>query len=226
MAVSAAATDTTSAALYAALNGTKASETKSATESTQARFLTLLTAQLKNQDPLSPMDNAEMTSQLAQISTVDGIERLNSTLQALLDDSQSVQNLQAAALVGHGVLVPGEKIELASGKGVAGLELASAADEVTVKIHDGSGNLVRTLALGARDAGVLGFAWDGKDDSGVAAVDGKYSFTVTAKVDGDAVDVSRLAYGVVDGVVRTGTTTQVSVGSFGRFATGDIRTIM
>lgn len=226
MAVSAAATDTSTAALYASLNGEKASASKSTTDSAQTRFLTLLTAQLKNQDPLAPMDNAEMTSQLAQISTVDGIERLNSTLQTLLDDSQSVQNLQAAALVGHGVLVPGEKLDLASGKGVAGLELANAADEVTVKIHDGSGNLVRTLALGARDAGVLGFAWDGLDDSGVAAVDGKYSFKVTAKVDGDAVDVTRLSYGVVDGIVRTGTTTQVSVGGHGRFATGDIRTIM
>src|SRR5664279_439991 len=95
---------TTTADLYSSLNGTPAAKASTTTDS-QSRFLTLLTAQLKNQDPLNPMDNAQMTSQLAQISTVDGIERLNTTLQSLISDSSNSQTMQAAALVGHGVLV-------------------------------------------------------------------------------------------------------------------------
>ena len=72
---------------------------------TQSSFLRLLTEQLKNQDPLSPMDNAQMTSQLAQISTVDGLGKLNTTLSTLLESSQSGEAMQAAALVGKGVMV-------------------------------------------------------------------------------------------------------------------------
>ena len=71
----------------------------SKTTDAQSNFLKLLTEQLKNQDPLSPMDNAQMTSQLAQISTVDGIEKLNTTLTAMLSGSQSSEAVQAAALV-------------------------------------------------------------------------------------------------------------------------------
>jgi flagellar basal-body rod modification protein FlgD len=76
------------------------------TADAQDRFLKLLTTQLKNQDPLNPMDNAQMTSQLAQISTVDGIEKLNATLQKMLSSSNEPEAMQASALVGHQVMVP------------------------------------------------------------------------------------------------------------------------
>ncbi|HTJ97596.1 MAG TPA: flagellar hook capping FlgD N-terminal domain-containing protein, partial [Rhodocyclaceae bacterium] len=100
----------------------------------QSRFLNLLTTQLKNQDPLNPMDNAQMTSQLAQISTVDGIERLNQTLTAMMSSSSTDQTLQAAALVGHGALVKGNNLALGTSGAIGGFDLASKADVVKIEI--------------------------------------------------------------------------------------------
>lgn len=77
-------------------------------------FLTLLVAQLKNQDPTNPMQNNELTSQLAQINTVQGIEKLNTTLGAISGRISSNQSLQASALIGHGVMVPGNNILVGS----------------------------------------------------------------------------------------------------------------
>ncbi|MDP2107925.1 MAG: flagellar hook capping FlgD N-terminal domain-containing protein, partial [Rhodocyclaceae bacterium] len=142
------ATSNPAADIYSALNVARDNKS-SATADIQNRFLTLLTAQLKNQDPTSPMDSAQMTSQLAQISTVDGIERLNATLQKMLGNTADAQAMQAAALVGRGVLVPGSALQLVEGAAVGALELAGPADEVTVTIKDANGLVQRTLNLGA-----------------------------------------------------------------------------
>jgi len=100
---------------YAALNAasTKSTNSTDATDSGQDRFLTLLVAQMKNQDPLNPLDNAQVTSQLAQINTVNGIEKLNHTLTKLLESNQDTQALQAATVVGRQVLADGNGIVLA-----------------------------------------------------------------------------------------------------------------
>src|SRR5262245_25467845 len=165
------------------------------------RFLTLLVTQLRNQDPLNPMDNAQMTSQLAQISTVTGINKLNDTMSGLAAALGSNQYLQAAGLVGHDVLVPGNKMLLADGIGAGGFTLASDADHVTVKIADGSGKTVRTIDLGEASPGTQGFAWDGVTDAGAKAPEGQYTFTVEAKANGKAVTAEPLMSGRVDGVV-------------------------
>jgi flagellar basal-body rod modification protein FlgD len=196
--------------IYAALNVTRESATS--TEDIQNRFLTMLTAQLKNQDPTAPMDSAEMTSQLAQISTVDGIERLNKTLQTLVNDSQSAQGLQAAALVGHGVLVPGNAMTVIKGGGGFGYELAGPADEVTATIKDANGLVIRTLQLGSAESGIQLVPWDGKSDSGAQVADGQYSVAVAAKRGTAAVSASVLSAQVVSGVLKTGTTMSVEAG--------------
>jgi flagellar basal-body rod modification protein FlgD len=198
------------AEIYSALNVTR--EKSSATEDIQNRFLTMLTAQLKNQDPTAPMDSAQMTSQLAQISTVDGIERLNKTLQGLVSDSQSAQSLQAASLVGHGVLVPGSAMTVADGGGGFGYELAGPADEVTATIKDANGLVIRTLQLGSAESGIQVVPWDGKSDSGAQVADGKYSVSVAAKRGTAAVTASVLSAATVSGVIRTGTTMSVEAG--------------
>ena len=120
----------TNSAVYSAINTanqnaakTSKSSSTDSTDSAQDRFLKLLTAQLKNQDPLNPLDNAQMTSQLAQISTVDGITKLNATMQAMLNNSSDSQTLQAAALVGHAVLVPGSSLTLSKGQAVGGVDM-------------------------------------------------------------------------------------------------------
>jgi flagellar basal-body rod modification protein FlgD len=198
--------------IYSALNGTKADST-SKTADAQNRFLTLLTTQLKMQDPLNPMDNAQVTSQLAQISTVDGISKLNSTLEKLTASSSEAQQLQAAALVGHAVLVEGSKLELVNGKSMGGVELASPADSVKVTIKSASGAVVRELELGPQDTGIAQFIWDGKDASGTAvANDGKYSFTAKAAQGTSTPVTTPLELSVVKSIERTGGVTRLDVG--------------
>jgi flagellar basal-body rod modification protein FlgD len=190
------------------------------------RFLKLLTTQLKNQDPLNPLDNAQMTSQLAQISTVSGIEKLNATLQLMLQGSQEAQTTQAASLVGHGVLVPGSGLVLTSGSAVGGIELSAAADNVTVTIKDSHGLPVRTLALGEMEAGVHNFTWNGLTDSGAQAVDGSYSIDIAAKQGTDSVTASALNLGVVRSVIRGSTGFSLDVGSFGTYTMDDVKQII
>ena len=225
MAIAATNTQSSQAAdIYAALNVTR--EGSTATEDIQNRFLTLLTAQLKNQDPTSPMDSAQMTSQLAQISTVDGIERLNATLQKMLGSTTDAQAMQAAALVGRGVLVLGAALQLAGGAAVGALELSGPADQVTVAIKDASGLVQRTINLGALPAGIHGFSWDGKTDGGAQAVDGNYSVSIAGEQGGKSVTASALALGLVSSITRAAQGMTVNVGSLGAFTLADIKEIL
>jgi len=197
-------------------------------EDQQTKFLTLLTTQLKNQDPLNPMDNAQMTSQLAQISTVDGIERLNTTLASMMSSTSETQALQMAALVGHGALVEGKNLPLTKdGAAIGGFDLASAADRVKIEIKDGSGNVVRTITLEDQEAGVQNFVWDGKNNENAAVEEGNYTFTVTAVQGSADVKVSSLQFGYISGVVRNGKgEIGVDVGNYGRFTVGDLKQII
>jgi flagellar basal-body rod modification protein FlgD len=192
----------TSADVIASLQKSAAAST-SQTSDAQNRFLKLLTEQLKNQDPLSPMDNAQMTSQLAQISTVDGIDKLNTTLNSLLSGNQSSEALQAAALVGKGVMVGGHALTLSGGKAYGGFELTSAADKVSVSIKDANGLEVRKLELGSSDAGVFDFSWDGTTSSGAQAVDGKYTMSVSATRGDTDLKPTALQLSTVNSVMRT-----------------------
>src|SRR3989338_8942632 len=137
--------DTNSAAaLFASLNANSgAAATASTAADTQDRFLKLLVTQMKNQDPLNPMDNAQVTSQMAQLSTVTGIDKLNVTLQALSDSMVPNQTLQAATMIGHGVLVDGKDVDLSDGAGYGGIDLAQSADKVEIAIYDQAGALGR-----------------------------------------------------------------------------------
>lgn len=202
-----ASASNSSADVYAALNVTRDKSSNMA--DIQNRFLTLLTAQLKNQDPTSPMDSAQMTSQLAQISTVDGIERLNKTMQSLLSDSQSAQNLQAASLVGRGVLVPGSSMTYANGAGGFGFDLSEPADEVVATIKDANGLTMRTLHLGSADSGIQVVPWDGKTDGGEQVADGNYRVSISAKRGSETVAAEVLSAVLVTGVIRTGSTMSV-----------------
>jgi len=173
---------------------------KSSTDETKDRFLSLLVAQMKNQDPMNPLDNAQVTSQLAQLSTVQGIENMNTTLQALAASLGANQMSQAANLIGHGVLVPGNAISPAEMQNVMGFELSRPADSVSVSIRDAAGALVRKLELGPRDTGVNVIAWDGLTDTGAAAPSGKYTFKLDAVQGGQSVSSIALHLGMVNSV--------------------------
>ena len=146
---------------YSALNGTSSgTPQQTANEAGSAdRFLKLLVAQMENQDPMNPMDNAQITSQMAQINTVTGIQTLNSTVQGLNTQFVQMQALQGAALVGREVTVAGNKLEVQGGSATGGFDLAGTADTVKVEVLDTSGRVVDTQQLGALEAGRHDFDW-------------------------------------------------------------------
>lgn len=216
--------DSATQALLAAANGT-AKKAASATTDAQDRFLKLLTTQLKNQDPLNPMDNAQMTSQLAQISTVDGIEKLNATLQKLLSSSTDSETLQAAALVGRQVIVAGNGMNLTDAGAVGGVELASNADQVVVTVKDVNGLVMNTINLGKLDAGVHNFVWDGKTDAGVKAVNGSYSITVAATQGSNNVTATALQLAGVQNINRSSQGVSLNLGALGLITLNDIKQI-
>src|SRR3954454_21856779 len=149
-----------SATTLSNINGTSATATSAADAAgSQDLFLKLLVTQLQNQDPLSPMDNAELTSQIAQINTVSGINTLNTTVQGLSSQFLQMQSLQGASLVGKNVIVPGNKLDIANGTAQGGFELTSAADAVKMEVLSPAGQVLDTVALGAQSAGMHSFDW-------------------------------------------------------------------
>lgn len=197
------------------LSGTSSTQTSStggvSGSDNEQRFLKLLVTQLNNQDPLNPMQNAELTSQLAQMSTVSGIEKLNSTLSGLVSQTGSNQVLQAASLIGYNVLSPGNQIATTAPKDGEepatvpfAVQLPGTAGDVQVKIVDAAGRTVRTLELGSMAEGVNAVTWDGKADDGSTVLVGNYSFTVVASNDGTAVEATALTFAQV-AAVKQGT---------------------
>ena len=193
---------------------------------TQDRFLKLLVTQMKNQDPLNPLDNAQVTSQMAQLSTVTGIDKLNATVQALSASMQATQSLQAATMIGHTVLVPGTQIDLLNGKSDAAVELTQPADKVSVTVEDAKGNTVRTLQLGAQNTGLVGFQWDGLNDAGVAVANGSYKFSAAAVLSGAKSNPATLSYGLVNSVTQGAQGPTLNVGQLGAISLTDVKQIL
>jgi flagellar basal-body rod modification protein FlgD len=198
-------------------------------EATQNRFLALLVAQMRNQDPLNPLDNAQVTSQMAALSTVQGVNQMNAQLTQLLSE---FQGLQAMTLAGRSVLVPGSRLALAAPaagsppEARGGLQLAADASSVKVEVKDAAGAVVRTIDLGARTAGISSFRWDGLADGGSAAAPGTYTFTVTATAAGKAVASQALACVRVEGVNRSAAGIQLDLGSLGTVAFVDVLQVL
>lgn len=148
----------------------------------QADFLRLMTEQLKNQDPLKPMEGAEFLGQLAQFSTVQGIEGVNGSIQGLGAALDSSHTLQAAALIGRHAMVGSNVAPLAEGGTVAGMVVAEEAGPVVLEIKNASGQVVRRLETTADAAGAVDFEWDGCNAAGVKMPKGDYK--ISATVDG------------------------------------------
>lgn len=195
-------------------------------EDQQSRFLKLLTTQLKNQDPMNPMENAEMTSQLAQMSTVDGIERLNKLVQSFFDSQASAEGLNAAALLGRGVLVEGRGLALTGSGAVGGFEVDAAADRVTLSVRDSAGLLVKQIEFEGVEAGSHNFVWDGTADDGSRAADGIYTLSLSATRGSEAVAGRTLQFGPVTSIVRGASGTDLQVGDLGVFKVADVRQIL
>jgi flagellar basal-body rod modification protein FlgD len=155
------------------------------TELGEDDFLRLMTEQMKNQDPTKPLDSTGFLAQLAQFSTVKGIQGVNESLQgvgAMLGESQA---LQAASMVGRDAYLATDHVTLDAPNGstpreVRGVVTATAAGPVTVAIKDGAGQVVRTITVQATGAGDVDFTWDGKRDSGAALPAGDYKLAAQA----------------------------------------------
>ncbi|QDD64455.1 flagellar hook assembly protein FlgD [Herbaspirillum seropedicae] len=233
--------------LLTAMNGTSSSSstsnssglTDNSPDAIQNRFLTLLMAQMKNQDPNNPMDNSQLTSQMAQLSTVSGISQLNSTLATLMGNLNSSQALSSANMIGHSVLAPGNSVQLtsettkdASGNDVTkqhavmGVNLATNASSVVVTVKDSTGAVVRTMDLGTQASGVVPVVWDGTNDAGSKAADGNYTFTVAASNNGTAVNATALAFGTVASVSTAADGIKLNVSNIGTIKPTDVVQIL
>jgi flagellar basal-body rod modification protein FlgD len=185
------------------------------------RFLKLLVAQMQNQDPLNPMDNAQVTSQMAQINTVTGIEKLNTTVQGLSSQFAQLQALQGASLVGRDVVVPGNMMDIdpATAVGQGGFELTSAADAVKVEVLSASGQVVDTIQLGAQSAGLHSFDWK----AGTATNDSGLRFRVTSRLGSVNTTATALMRDTVDAISTSGTGFNLQLARTGTVAYSDVK---
>lgn len=148
-------------------------------------FLELLVAQLNNQNPLDPQDNGEFIAQLAQFSSLEGIEKLNTSMGDIINSVQSSQTLQAASLVGKSVIIPTGTAVVDTAEGLDGYVLVpESSSNVLVNVYDEAGSLVNTLNMGALEAGNHTFSWDGTNSSGELMPAGSYSFKAEGSFNG------------------------------------------
>jgi flagellar basal-body rod modification protein FlgD len=143
-------------------------------------FLTLLTSQLKYQDPLSPMDSTQFTTQLVQFTSVEQQIKQNKNLESIMAMQQTIQLSSASNYIGKTVEAGGKSVVLNGGAASISYKLESAAKEVSVAIKNSSGEVVRTLT-GSPNSGSQTVSWDGRSASGTRLADGTYSYVVTAK---------------------------------------------
>jgi flagellar basal-body rod modification protein FlgD len=162
----------------------------------QTAFLELMITQMENQDPLSPQENSEFIAQLAQFSSVEGLERLNTNFDSFTSSFISNQALQASSLVGRSVSVPSSEAELAEGGIVGGtIDLPASTTDMSMNIYNEQGSLVEQIPMGAQAAGNVVFRWDGNRieingeltdwESGDPTISGDYRFEVIASQNGE-----------------------------------------
>jgi flagellar basal-body rod modification protein FlgD len=185
------------------------------------RFLKLLVTQLQNQDPLNPMDNAEITSQMAQIQTVTGIEKLNKSMETMNGSFLQSQALQGAALVGRDVILEGNRLSVNdAGLIQGGFELASAADSVKVEILSPAGFVIDSVDLGAQGSGLHGFQWVPKEGVDPALAD---RFRVVAKAGATVLPSTLLMRDRVDAISTGGNTLTLELRASGSVPYGLVK---
>ncbi len=171
----------------------------------QEEFFELMVTQLQNQDPLNPADSNEFFSQVAQFSTVTGIQDMQASFEQMAETLQSSQALQASTLVGRDVLISGSDGLLATDGELSGaVDLAESTTDLALNFYDSTGQLVRQLSLGSQQSGLVEFTWDGLDDNGERALAGAYSVGASIVVDGSTYAADTLIANRVDSVTLGG----------------------
>ena len=146
-------------------------------------FLKMLTVQLQNQDPMNPMDNAAMTSQLAALNQVDGINKLNTSVTALVAQMQSANFMNLSSSVGKTALAEGSQVYFSGHAVGMGAKLAGPAASLKAVIRDSNSQIVNQFDFGPTPAGMNDFIWDGGDDAGKQVAAGMYTLELTATDD-------------------------------------------
>jgi flagellar basal-body rod modification protein FlgD len=207
----------------------KANAAKAAPSSTLASgdFLKLMTAQLNNQDPFSPVDNTQMVAQLAQISSTSGIAEMGTTLKAIQEKLGATTPSDALAYVGRTVLTEGATAYGRSAGGLAGaVELDKDATDVTVSIKDANGQTLQTLSLGAQKAGTATYDWDGKTASGTEAGTGPFTVAINAANGGESVTSRNLVWAPVAAVsLPASGTPMLTLPGIGQVAASAVRQV-
>lgn len=201
---------------------------KSASELDINDFMTLMTAQLKNQDPLNPLDSTAFVAQLAQFGTVSGIQSMDTSLSTLSDSLRSSQVLSGASLIGREITAPASEVSLgATGTINGSIEIPDGASSLTVAVKDASGQTVRTLSLPVTNSSES-FRWDGNTDSGDRAPVGSYTLEAVADVGGTGESPEILLSSKVASVTMSadGATLTLNTDSLGAVALANVRSVM
>lgn len=180
----------------ATANQPASTSTATPTASSQTQdFLTLLVAQIQNQDPTSPMDASTMTSQMSNLSMVQSMQDMNSSLSSLLAQMQASNFITQASSIGHAPLVAGSSIQYSgTGNVMMGGQVANALSDLTATITDSSGNVVNQVDLGAVQPGMKNFAWSGTDSNGTQLPAGNYNVQFMGTNASGGTDTSTTAY--------------------------------
>jgi flagellar basal-body rod modification protein FlgD len=179
-----AVTGSTTSSTAASSTAAKTTVNKTANGLNISDFLTLMTTQLKNQDPFKPLDGTEMVAQLAQFGTVSGVQQMNTTLGTLSDSLRASQALSGATMVGHEIIAQSGTASFDGTNAiVGGVDVPSGASSATLAISDSAGQVVRHVTV-PTTAGQQVFKWDGKNDAGTTVAAGNYTLKATANVGG------------------------------------------
>jgi flagellar basal-body rod modification protein FlgD len=194
----------------------------------QGDFLELMIAQMKNQDPFKPLESGEFLGQIAQFSTVSGIQELQTSFADVSTALYSNQALQASTLVGRSVLVNSTFAELPAGGSLSGMvQLPASADDVAVNIYSEGGQLLHVLHTGPQAAGAVNFSWNGTKDN-ITLAPGVYRIQAISNADGKAEALETLVSGRVDSVTLggPGEGIRLNLGSIGEVDFNAIKQIM
>jgi flagellar basal-body rod modification protein FlgD len=213
----------------AAASGGGASTGSISDQLNQSDFLKLMTTQLNNQDPTSPMDSSQFLAQIAQFASVSGIQDMQSSISQLVNSFTANQTMQAASLIGHQVIAKGSNAPLSpDGALVGAINLPQDTSDLVVGVYDGAGQLVRKLDLGPQYQGLLPFDWDGVTDLGQSAPSGLYTIKAIADVNGASQAMDTYVASTVDSVVVDPASNQLMLNTSGgeTIKMSDVKQIM
>jgi flagellar basal-body rod modification protein FlgD len=197
----------------------------------QEEFLKILIAQTRNQDPMKPQDNGEFLGQMAQFSTVSGVQEMQKSIDGLSNTMISNQALQASSLVGRFVMIPSEKGFLPEGDGerfFGAVNIPETATDVTVQVRNSVGLPVKNISLGTQQEGLQRFAWDGIDDQGNLMPPGDYTISAVANIAGKQEALETNFVAPVDSVTlgRNGEGMKLNVAGIGSMTMDQVKEIL